>query len=463
MHCTALRLVGLAAMCGTAQRGTRPLKTGTTQALPKRQSDDAKRHTGRAQQPQATVGSSAINSRVVCRARAVRGRLNFTLKRGRYSRGHETAPMSALQPHARQGTKPQSARHHAMNSNPVLAEAWRGNRVESSHRGALAIVDADGALFDSHGDIERPIFPRSAVKVLQALPLVASGAADHYGLTDAELALACASHGGEPRHAAAAASMLAKAGVDVEALECGSHWPYFDGAIKAMAAAGQTPTALNNNCSGKHAGFVCLGCLMADNSASGGERRAFLRGYVKPDHPVMREVSAALQASTGVDLRQAPMGIDGCSIPTFAIPLRHLALAFARVGTGMGLSPEHARAALRLRQAVARAPDMVAGTGRFDSRVMECLGERVFCKVGAEGVYCAALPELGLGVAIKMDDGNTARACEVVMAAVLEKLLPLNDAEAAFMRGLSDLVLRNWNGIEVGRLSAAALLRPGLR
>jgi len=172
-------------------------------------------------------------------------------------------------------------------------------------------------------------------------------------------------------------------------------------------------------------------------------------------------VTTALQAATGFDLATAPRGIDGCSIPTYAIPLRHLALAFARVGTGAGLSPEHARAASRLRGAVAKAPFMVAGTGRFDTRVMERLRGRVFCKVGAEGVYCAALPGQGLGVAIKIDDGNNARASEVVLAALVERLLPLADADRAFVHSFSDVKLSNWNGIEVGRLRAADLLREG--
>jgi L-asparaginase II len=342
-----------------------------------------------------------------------------------------------------------------MTANPTLVEAWRGGIVESAHRGALAIVDAAGSVHTVLGDIDRPIFPRSAIKVLQALPLVESGAAERLQLSDEELALACASHGGEERHARTAAGMLAKAGVDVSALECGAHWPYHDASIKAMAARGEQPTALNNNCSGKHSGFVCLGCLLAD----GRDLRGFLRGYVKPEHPVMREVTAAVQQATGYDLAQTARGTDGCSIPTYAIPLRHLAHAFARVGTGTGLREGHARAAQRLRAAVARAPFMVAGSGRFDSGVMERLGERVFCKVGAEGVYCAALPEAGLGVAIKMDDGNTSRACEVAMAAVIEALVPLDDADAAFMRRLSDLALTNWNGIEVGRLRAATALR----
>jgi L-asparaginase II len=168
----------------------------------------------------------------------------------------------------------------------------------------------------------------------------------------------------------------------------------------------------------------------------------------------MQEVTAALQAATGHDLARTARGTDGCSIPTYAIPLRKLAHAFARVATGIGLSPGHARAARRLREAVAAAPFMVAGSGRFDTRVMEALGLRVFCKVGAEGVHCAALPELGLGVAIKMDDGNTARAVEVAMAAVLQRLLAPAGAAGALLAELADLPLRNWNGIEVGRLRA---------
>jgi L-asparaginase II len=342
--------------------------------------------------------------------------------------------------------------------NPILVEVMRGTALESAHRGALAVLDADGAVLAAIGDVQRPIFPRSAVKVLQALPLVASGAADRLGLGDDELALACASHGGEPMHTEAAARMLAKAGLDADALECGVHWPYNEDAARALAAERRQPSALNNNCSGKHSGFLCLACALH----SGPDLRRFVRGYVAPDHPVMREVSAALQAATGFDLAAAPRGTDGCSIPTFGIPLQHLALAFARVATGHGLQPDHAVAARRLRRAVARFPLMVSGTGRFDSRVMERLGERVFCKVGAEGVYCAALPERGLGVAIKMDDGNNARASEVVMAAAIEALVALNDDDAAFMRSFSEATLRNWNRIEVGALRAAALLREAL-
>ncbi|WP_374566770.1 asparaginase [Ideonella sp.] len=341
--------------------------------------------------------------------------------------------------------------------NPVLVQVLRGSTVESFHRGALAIVDADGAVHTALGDIDRPIFPRSAVKALQALPLVASGAAERFGLDDDALALACASHNGEPAHAATAAAVLARAGLDVGALECGTHWPYHEASSRALARQRHGPSALHNNCSGKHAGFVCVGCLMA--LQAGREPAEFVRGYVQPEHPVMREISAALQSATGCDLAHAPTGTDGCSIPTFGIPLRQLARGFARLATGQGLSADHATAARRLRQAVARAPFMVAGSGRFDTKVMQHFGERVFCKVGAEGVYCAALPTRGLGVAIKLDDGNTARAAEVVMASVIEALAQRDDADAAVLGDLVRVPLKNWNGIEVGRIAPAEGLK----
>ena len=342
--------------------------------------------------------------------------------------------------------------------NPTLVEVMRGDSIESSHRGALAVLDADGAVLAALGDTTRPIFARSAVKLLQALPLVESGAAERLGLGDEELAIACASHNGEAAHTEVVARLLAKAGLDADALECGSHWPLLDTAARALAAQGREPTALNNNCSGKHAGFLCLACAL-HGGAGGLNPRQYARGYGAPDHPVMREVSAALHAATGFDLARSPQGIDGCSIPAHAIPLHHLALAFARAGTGVGLRAGHARAAQRLRRAVANAPFMVAGTGRFDTRVMQRLGERVFCKVGAEGVYCAALPQRGLGVAIKIDDGSNARAAEVVMAAVIEAFVTLDDGDATLLATLSRAPLKNWNGAVVGGLRPAAALQ----
>ena len=326
----------------------------------------------------------------------------------------------------------------------------------------MAVVDAGGGVVVELGDIDRPVFPRSAIKVLQALPLLASGAADRLGLDEEELAVACASHGGEPRHVEVVQRLLAKAGLDADALECGTQWPYRETVQREMAAAGRKPSALTNNCSGKHAGFLGLACGMCGGSGSGIDLRRYVKGYVGPDHPVMREVTAGVAAATGHDLDGAARGTDGCSIPTYAIPLRRLALAFARVATGDGLSPEHGRAASRLRAAVARHPFLVAGTGRFDTLVMERFGERVFCKVGAEGVYCAALPGRGLGVAIKIDDGQ-ARGAEVAMAAVIEALVEMRDDEdRTLVARLADVAMKNWSGIEVGRLRAVRELREAL-
>jgi L-asparaginase II len=320
---------------------------------------------------------------------------------------------------------------------PVLVEATRGGRVESRHCGAVAVVDPHGAVVFSAGDIDQAVFPRSAIKALQALPLVESGAAERLGLTDAEIALACASHPGEPAHVATAQQMLGKAGRDAGALECGAHWPR-DSAGYALAAAGGRPTALHNNCSGKHAGFICLACDRGDAVA----------GYVREDHPTMRVVTAAVAEITGSRLDASNRGTDGCSIPTFAIPLRALALAFSRFATGAGLPAHRAAAAQTIRAAVAANPFMVGGAESFDTALMQATGPKVFCKTGAEGVYCVALPTLGLGVALKVDDG-AARASEIAVAAVLRRLLP--DCSQTFA-SFAQRTLRNWNGIAVGML-----------
>ena len=324
----------------------------------------------------------------------------------------------------------------------VLVEVTRGGRVESVHRGAAAVLDADGAVVFSTGDIDAAVFPRSAVKALQALPLLETGAAHALGLTNAEIALACASHNGEPAHVATAQAMLRKAGQPDGCLECGTHWPTYDVAARALAASGAVATPLHNNCSGKHAGFICLACASNQEPA----------GYIRPEHPTMRRITAALSETTGTVLDERNRGTDGCSIPTYAIPLRALALAFARFGTGVGWHPDRAAAAVRIRMAVAEHPFMVAGTNRFDTEVMQALGARAFTKTGAEGVYCAALPDLGLGIAVKCDDG-AGRAAEVATATLLRRFLGEGVPEARILP-----VLRNWNGIEVGALRPVAEL-----
>ncbi|MGB6534396.1 MAG: asparaginase [Xanthobacteraceae bacterium] len=325
-------------------------------------------------------------------------------------------------------------------SDPVLVEVWRGPLVESRHRGAVAVVDPEGRSVLALGDVAAPVFPRSAIKALQALPLVESGAADRFGFADAELALACSSHSGEAEHVEGVCRMLAKIGLDASALACGAHWPISQPATLALAKTG-APTALHNNCSGKHAGFLCLACAMGVDHA----------GYWRPEHQVQQKVRGVLEDLTGVILGMDCCGIDGCSVPTWAIPLKNLAQAFARFASGRGLSGERAAAAARLRTACARNPWHVAGTGRFCTEIMKLLGARVFVKTGAEGVFCGALPDQGLGIAVKCDDG-AGRAAEAVMAAIVACFLPLEaDERAALARFLSP-VLRNWNGVEVGAL-----------
>jgi L-asparaginase II len=334
-------------------------------------------------------------------------------------------------------------------TNPVLVEAWRGALVESRHRGAVAVADADGAAVLALGDVERPIYPRSAVKALQALALVESGGADRFGLGNEELALACASHGGEPGHVAAAARMLAAAGLEANALECGAHWPMHQPSAQALARSGATATAIHNNCSGKHAGFLCAACAMGVPH----------RGYVAPSHPVQREVKATLESLAGVALDDERRAVDGCSVPTWAIPLFALARAFARFGAGHGLPPARAGAAARLRAACAARPWFVAGTSRFCSEIMGHFGARVLVKTGAEGVFCGALPEQGLGIAIKCDDG-AGRAGEAMMAATIVRFLEMETADRLFCERYVRPTLRNWNGIEVGQLRPTAAFDP---
>jgi L-asparaginase II len=328
-------------------------------------------------------------------------------------------------------------------SNPVLIEVLRGGLVESRHCGAVAVVDAEGAAAFAVGDVAKPVFPRSAVKPLQALPLVETGGADRYGFGDEDLALACASHGGEPAHVEGVTRMLAKAGLDPSALACGAHWPSSQAAAFALAQTGAAPSALHNNCSGKHAGFLAAaGAMGVDHS-----------DYWRPEHRVQREVRTVLEDLTGAVLSDDCRAVDGCSVPTWALPLQSLALGFAKFGSGCGLKPERARAAARLRDACAQKPWYVAGSGRFCTEIMQLLGPRTLVKTGAEGVFCGALPEQGLGIAIKCDDG-AGRAAETIMAALIARFVPLADQERAALKRFMQPTLRNWNGMEVGELRA---------
>lgn len=336
-------------------------------------------------------------------------------------------------------------------SNPIVVELVRGPAVESVHAGAIAVSDAAGKLVLAIGDVGRAIYPRSAVKLLQALPLVECGAADDYGFGARELALACSSHNGEAAHVDTARGMLARAGRDGNALECGPQPPERDADRASLHRANLLPSSLHNNCSGKHAGFVCLACHEGEDPT----------GYVAPDHFVQAAVRRTMAEVVGVSLDADICGIDGCSIPTYAVPLDRLARGFARIAGGEGLTADRASAGKRLMAACMAEPFMVGGTGRFCTRLMEALPGRVFAKIGAEGVYCAALPELGLGIALKADDGAS-RAAEVMVAATIARLLPMSEAEAARLAPLMQPRLVNWMKRDVGFLRPAGPLAAGL-
>lgn len=328
----------------------------------------------------------------------------------------------------------------ALSANPVLVEVTRGDGVESRHRAAFAVVDTDGHVVFSAGDIERPVFPRSAVKPLQALAMVEAGACEAFALGDAEIALACASHSGTPAHVEVVESWLARIGCGDADLECGAHLPADAEAARALLAGGGAARQVHNNCSGKHAGFLTLARHL-DCPA---------KGYIDFAHPVQQRVLGILEQMAGLDdLTAQPRGVDGCGIPTIAVPLGNLALAMARLADPDDQPGRRQAACARIRAAMAARPDLVAGPGRFCTEIISVTGERALVKTGAEGVYGAAFPELGLGAAVKVDDG-AGRAASVVMGRLL-RALDLLDAEAR--RRLSDILeppVVNRAGIAVG-------------
>jgi L-asparaginase II len=334
-------------------------------------------------------------------------------------------------------------------TNPVLVEVTRGDRVESRHRGAVAISDAHGKAIMAIGEVDASVFPRSAVKAMQALPLVESGAADAYNFHARELALAQASHSGEPPHVDAVSAMLSAAGLDETALECGAHAPSHSASALELIRRGKPPNQLHNNCSGKHAGFLAVARHL------GVERR----NYVAADHPVKQMVRAALEGLTGVAHTPDRRGIDGCSIPTYSVPVAALAHGFARFATGVELTRERAAAARRIYEAGVSEPFYVAGTGRFCTDAMNLVRGAALVKTGAEGVFCAAIAGLGLGVALKCDDG-AARAAEAMMAAVLAKLLP-EHAEA--LRRWSHAAISTRRGVKIGEMKIVEEAFAGAR
>lgn len=330
---------------------------------------------------------------------------------------------------------------------PILVEIWRGNMVESRHRAIAAVIDADGHVVKAWGDIEQPIYGRSSIKPLLAIPLVESGAADKFNLTEREIALACASHSGEPGHVSAVNDWLARIGLSADNLECGAHYPYYEPAVHDMVRAGVLPTRAHNNCSGKHTGFLSTALHL-------GER---IEGYIRYEHSVQQRLLGILEQMSGQDLSNVPRGIDGCGIPVIAIPVGHHALAMAKMADPKDLPPARAAACRRILAAMSREPWHVAGTGRFCTEIMKVTGTKAAIKTGAEGVYMGALPELGLGLCLKVEDGN-ARGAEVVMGQLLRHFGVIDEAQAMQLQASLQPTLRNWAGAVTGGVKPAPLL-----
>lgn len=323
--------------------------------------------------------------------------------------------------------------------NPVLVEITRGDLVESVHRGTVAVMDAAGTLRFALGDVQEVVYSRSSLKPIQALPLLESGAAEAFGVSDEEVALAAASHSGEPMHTTRVAAWLKRIGCSEADLACGPQIPRYEPAAEALVAAGEAPCRLHNNCSGKHAGFLTLARHLG----------APIAGYAGLHHPVQQAVLQAVERLSGeTDLA---WGVDGCAAPNFAMPLASFALALAR------MAGHQTPGAARILHAMMTYPELVAGTGRHCTQVMRAAKGKAAVKVGAEGVYAAMLPELGLGVAIKIDDGAV-RAAETAVSAILVKLGVLSADE-----GLLPSPIRNTRGDTVGeRRAAASLLQAAL-
>lgn len=319
-----------------------------------------------------------------------------------------------------------------------FVEVRRGSTIESRHHVHLAVVDADGNIRARSGDPELVAFARSAIKPLQALPLIEDGVSDHFKFSDTELAVCCASHNAESCHIDAARSILKKIGADEETLACGPHIPLGKNAAEILARSGREPTRIHNNCSGKHAGMLALARFFGWP----------LLGYQHHEHPVQQRMLAEVSRWTKIERDDIPLAVDGCGITTFALPVSAMAFAFAELAAG---ARRNDRAPACIVRAMTEHPEYVAGTERMCTDLMRVAEGRIFVKVGAEGVYCAGVPGAELGIALKIEDGAT-RAAEPALLGVLGMLGLLLDDEMAQLARYAEPDVRNTRGEIVGSI-----------
>jgi L-asparaginase II len=324
----------------------------------------------------------------------------------------------------------------------AAVEVRRGDRVESVIRADAAVVDSSGHLWAWIGNPDRETYWRSSAKPFQAIPVVTSGAAERFRFSEQDLAIICASHGGEPRHVERVSSILERIGAGPEHLICGVHPPSTRVYADALIRVGEAPHVLHNNCSGKHTGMLTLATQLG----------APLEGYQEPDHPVQQAIRRSVGLFTGIEpAERIHTGVDGCGVPVFYLPVARMAYAYARLVDPRGIPDPEAGAARLIASAMSRNPGLVSGEGRLEVTLGEATGYRLTCKGGAEAVYCLGVPDRGVGVAVKVDDG-TSRAIGVIVAALLSVMGLVSEEEAERLAAVAHPEIRNHAGRLVGEM-----------
>lgn len=332
-----------------------------------------------------------------------------------------------------------------------LVDVIRGKLVESEHWGHIVVVNRDGDVLYSNGNPNRVTFARSSMKPLQAIPIVETGAASAYQLGLADLSLACASHNGEAQHTDRVITILSKLGLTSNNLKCGTHPPRRQETYKQLMQAGTEITAEYNNCSGKHSGMLATAIHMGES----------IGDYYKMDHPVQQRIIEVISDLTEVPVEEIEIGIDGCGVPVHGLPLKNLALSFAKMANPSSQPEKRRKAIEQVTSAMMAAPEMVGGTERFCSDFMRVMDGRMFGKVGAEGVYCIGDHETGLGIAIKIEDG-TGRATSPVAVEVLKQLGLLSEEQNGLLQDYHYPKLRNAREEIIGQLCPVFALKKAL-
>lgn len=325
-----------------------------------------------------------------------------------------------------------------------LVEVTRGDYIESTHRGVIAVYDSLGQKIASLGDPQQVTFMRSAAKPVQALPVVETGAAAHFGFSTEELALMMASHSGEEQHVRVGRQIMAKLGLNSTYLQCGTHPPLHKASARALAAKGEAPTVYHCTCSGKHAGMLALA-------------RYFdypLEGYYHIDHPVQQMMLQTIAMFAGLSAEQVGIGVDGCGVPVFALPVEKMATIYARWAKPFSLEGKTSQACLTLQEAMTSHPGIIAGTGRLASDIMRVTGKKLLVKDGNEGVICMGVPAKGWGIAIKIADGNI-RALGPVAIEALKQLELLTQEEYNALLSHSKSAVKNYRGELIGEIRPA--------